>query len=137
MAKNNSNLHKAKEVKNDEFYTCIVDIENEMKYYKDFFKGKVVYCNCDDPKESNFFKFFRQNFLEYGLKKLITTGYKKNGHGVSYIIEEDMNGNKRIDEEEIIVTELQGDGGFESEECIAFLNEADVVVTNPPFNGKQ
>ena len=134
MAKNNSNLHKAKEVKNDEFYTCIVDIENEMKYYKDFFKGKVVYCNCDDPKESNFFKFFRQNFLEYGLKKLITTGYKKNGHGVSYIIEEDMNGNKRIDEEEIIVTELQGDGGFESEECIAFLNEADVVVTNPPFS---
>lgn len=133
MAKNN-NLHAAKNAKNDEFYTQISDIEKEVKHYKDFFNGKVVYCNCDDPKESNFFKFFREKFLEYGLKKLITTGYKKDGHGVSYIIDKDVNGNKKIDEEEIIVTELQGNGGYETEECIAFLKEADVVVTNPPFS---
>lgn len=133
MAKNN-NLHAAKTAKNDEFYTQISDIEKEVKHYKDFFNGKVVYCNCDDPKESNFFKFFREKFLEYGLKKLITTGYKKDGHGVSYIIDKDANGNKKNDEEEIIVTELQGNGGYETEECIAFLKEADVVVTNPPFS---
>lgn len=133
MAKNN-NLHAAKNAKNDEFYTQISDIEKEVKHYKDFFNGKVVYCNCDDPKESNFFKFFREKFLEYGLKKLITTGYKKDGHGVSYIIDKDVNGNKKIDEEEIIVTELQENGGYETEECIAFLKEADVVVTNPPFS---
>ncbi|MBP5722994.1 MAG: hypothetical protein J6X18_05410, partial [Bacteroidales bacterium] len=101
---------------------------------KDFFKGKTVYCNCDDPKESNFFKFFSLNFETYGLKKLITTGYKENGHGVVYIYEGDRNGNRMVDDSEIQVTELQGDGDFRSEECIEFLKEADVVVTNPPFS---
>ena len=134
MGQKNTNLHAAKAAKNDEFYTQLSDIEKELKHYKDFFKGKVVYCNCDDPKESNFFKFFSMNFEAYGLKKLITTGYKQNGHGVVYIYEGDRNGNRMVDDSEIQVTELQGNGDFRSEECIKFLKEADVVVTNPPFS---
>ena len=132
MAKN-SNLHAAKSAKNDEFYTQISDIEKELNHYNEFFKGKVVYCNCDDPKESNFFKFFSLNFERLGLKKLITTGYKKDGHGVAFVYEGDKNGSRKVDDE-IVVTELQGNGGYETEECIAFLKEADVVVTNPPFS---
>lgn len=134
MASKNTNLHSAKKAKNDEFYTQLCDIENEMKYYKDFFKGKVVYCNCDDARESNFFKFFSKKFHDYGLKKLITTGYKEDGKGVVLVYEGDKNGNNRVDDEEIITTELQGNGDFRSEECIEFLKEADVVVTNPPFS---
>lgn len=134
MGKKNTNLHAAKAAKNDEFYTQLSDIEKELKHYKDFFKGKIVYCNCDDPKESNFFKFFSMNFEAYGLKKLITTGYKQNGHGVVYIYEGDRNGNRMVDDSEIQVTELQGDGDFRSEECVELLKEADVVVTNPPFS---
>ncbi|MBP5724760.1 MAG: adenine-specific methyltransferase EcoRI family protein [Bacteroidales bacterium] len=134
MGQKNTNLHAAKAAKNDEFYTQLSDIEKELKHYKDFFKGKVVYCNCDDPKESNFFKFFSMNFEAYGLKKLITTGYKQNGHGVVYIYEGDRNGNRMVDDSEIQVTELQGDGDFRSEECVELLKQADVVVTNPPFS---
>ena len=134
MASKNTNLRKAQKAKSDEFYTQLSDIENEMKYYKDFFKGKVVYCNCDDARESNFFKFFSKKFHDYGLKKLITTGYKEDGKGVVLVYEGDKNGNNRVDDEEIITTELQGNGDFRSEECIEFLKEADVVVTNPPFS---
>ena len=76
MAKNNNNLTTAKKAKNDEFYTQLTDIEKEMYHYKDFFKGKVVYCNCDDARESNFFKYFSINFEFLGLNKLINTGYK-------------------------------------------------------------
>jgi len=133
MAKNN-NLHAAKTAKNDEFYTQLSDIEKELNNYKDFFNGKVVYCNCDDPRESNFFKFFSMNFERLGLKKLITTGYKKDGHGVAFVYEGDKNGNRKVDETEIQTIQLQGNGGFETDECIAFLKEADVVVTNPPFS---
>ena len=133
MAKNN-NLHAAKNAKNDEFYTQLSDIEKELNNYKDFFNGKVVYCNCDDPRESNFFKFFSMNFERLGLKKLITTGYKKDGHGVAFIYEGDKNGNRKVDETEIQTIQLEGNGGFETDECIAFLKEADVVVTNPPFS---
>ena len=133
MAKNN-NLHTAKTAKNDEFYTMLTDIEKEMRYYKDFFKGKVVYCNCDDARESNFFKYFSLNFEFLGLKKLITTGYKADGKGVVLVYEGDKNGNRRVDNEEIIVNELNGDGDFRSEECIEYLKECDVVVTNPPFS---
>ena len=133
MAKNN-NLHTAKTAKNDEFYTMLTDIEKEMRYYKDFFKGKVVYCNCDDARESNFFKYFSLNFEFLGLKKLITTGYKADGKGVVLVYEGDKNGNRRVDNEEIIVNELNGDGDFRSEECIEYLKQADVVVTNPPFS---
>ena len=82
---NNSNLHKAKKAKNDEFYTQLSDIENELKHYRDHFNGKVVYCNCDDPRQSNFVKYFSINFDELGLKKLIATGYKKDGHGVKLV----------------------------------------------------
>ena len=133
MAKNN-NLHTAKTAKNDEFYTMLTDIEKEMRYYKDFFKGKVVYCNCDDARESNFFKYFSLNFEFLGLKKLISTGYKADGKGVVLVYEGDKNGNRRVDNEEIIVNELNGDGDFRSEECIEYLKECDVVVTNPPFS---
>ena len=134
MAKKNANLHSAKKAKNDEFYTQLTDIEKEMKHYKDFFKGKVVYCNCDDARESNFFKYFSMNFEFLGLKKLITTGYKENGKGVVLIYEGDKNGNRIVDDSEIVVRELNGNGDFRSEECIEFLKEADVVVTNPPFS---
>ena len=130
----NSNLRTAKKNKNDEFYTQYTDIEKEMRYYKDFFKGKVVYCNCDDARESNFFKYFSLNFEFLGLKKLITTGYKADGKGVVLVYEGDKNGNRRVDNEEIIVNELNGDGDFRSEECIEYLKECDVVVTNPPFS---
>lgn len=133
MAKN-SNLHAAKVAKNDEFYTMLTDIEKEMSHYKDFFKGKVVYCNCDDARESNFFKYFSKNFEFLGLKKLITTGYKAEGKGVVLVYEGDKNGNRKVEDDEIIVRELEGSGDFRSEECIEFLKEADVVVTNPPFS---
>ena len=133
MAKN-SNLHAAKTAKNDEFYTQLTDIEKECKHYRDFFRGKVVYCNCDDARESNFFKYFTMYFETLGLKKLITTGFKADGHGVILTYEGDKNGNHIVDDEEIVVTEMQGNGDFRSEECIAILKEADVVVTNPPFS---
>ena len=133
MAKNN-NLHNAKRAKNDEFYTCLEDIEKEMCHYREHFRGKVIYCNCDDPKESNFFKFFSLQFEFLGLKKLISTGYKENGHGIAYIYEGDKNENNLPDDSEIRTYELQGNGDFRSEECIEFLKEADVVVTNPPFS---
>ena len=134
MASKNTNLHSAKKAKNDEFYTQLSDIEKEMAHYKDFFKGKIVYCNCDDARESNFFKFFANNFESLGLKKLITTGYKENGKGVKLVYEGDKNGNFMVDDAEVAMTELEGSGDFRSEECIELLKECDVVVTNPPFS---
>ena len=131
---NNNNLRSANANKNDEFYTMLSDIEKEMRYYKDFFRDKIVYCNCDDARDSNFFKYFSLNFEFLGLKKLITTGYKADGKGVVLVYEGDKNGNRRVDNEEIIVNELNGDGDFRSEECIEYLKQADVVVTNPPFS---
>ena len=134
MANKNTNLHNAKKAKNDEFYTQLSDIEKEMAHYKDFFKGKIVYCNCDDARESNFFKFFSNNFESLGLKKLITTGYKADGKGVKLVYEGDKNGNFMVDDTEVVMTELEGNGDFRSEECIELLKECDVVVTNPPFS---
>lgn len=133
MNKNN-NLTNAKREKNNEFYTMLSDIENELKYYRDQFRGKVMYCNCDDARDSQFFTFFSLNFEFLGLKKLICTGYKEDGHGVVLVYEGDKNGNKRVDKEEIKVTELNGNGDFRSEECVKFLKESDIVVTNPPFS---
>ena len=133
MAKN-SNLQSAKTAKNDEFYTQLSDIENELKYYRKHFVGKVIYCNCDDARESNFFKFFSMNFEFLGLKKLIATGYQADGKGVKLVYEGDKNGNRYPDFDEIEVTELEGDGDFRSAECIEILKECDVVVTNPPFS---
>lgn len=134
MASKNTNLHSAKKARNDEFYTQLTDIEKEMRHYKDFFKGKVVYCNCDDARESNFFKYFSMNFEHLGLKKLITTGFKESGKGVVLIYEGDKNGNRIVEDSEIEVRELEGNGDFRSAECVEFLKECDVVVTNPPFS---
>ena len=130
----NVNLSNAKRAKNDEFYTQLSDIENELKHYKNHFAGKVVYCNCDDARESNFFRFFQKKFNDYGLKKLITTSYNENGHGSVLVYEGDTNGNGKLDDTEIKVSELKGNGDFRSEECIELLKESYIVVTNPPFS---
>ena len=130
----NTNLSNAKKAKNDEFYTQLSDIENELKHYKNHFAGKVVYCNCDDARESNFFRFFQKKFNDYGLKKLITTSYNENGHGSVLVYEGDTNGNGKLDDNEVKVSELKGNGDFRSEECIELLKESDIVVTNPPFS---
>ena len=130
----NKNLHQAKKAKNDEFYTQLTDIEKECFHYREHFRDKVIYCNCDDARESNFFKYFAMNFEFFGLKKLITTGYKADGKGVCLVYEGDKNGNRVADDNEIQVTELKGDGDFRSEECIELLKQADIVVTNPPFS---
>lgn len=143
MAKND-NLHKAKRAKADEFYTQLSDIENECKHYWEHFKGKTILCNCDDPRVSNFFRYFSLNFEHLGLKKLICTCYKsnqiekfseQNSERAVYIeYYGDKNGNRQVDNNELEVKELQGDGDFRSAECIELLKEADIVVTNPPFS---
>lgn len=136
MTKNN-NLHTAKAIKNDEFYTQLEDIENELKYYKDYFKGKVVYCNCDgflNKEKSNFFMYFSLNYEFLGLKGLICTKYNPNGKGKKYEYYGDLNGDNYPDEEEVFTSELEGDGDFRSEECIELLKKCDIVCTNPPFS---
>lgn len=136
MAKNN-NLHTAKATKNDEFYTQLEDIENELKYYKEHFRGKVVYCNCDgflNEEKSNFFVYFSLNYEFLGLKGLICTKYNPNGKGKKYEYYGDLNGNNYPDEEEIFTSDLEGDGDFRSEECIEILKKCDIVCTNPPFS---
>ncbi len=140
----NKNLHKAKANKKDEFYTQLTDIERELKHYKKHFKNKVVYCNCDDPRISNFFHYFSYNFEKLGLKKLITTCYQnqdidlfsQNDTEQAIYLEYngDKNGNNVPDLEEIGIHYLKGDGDFRSEESIKLLKEADIVVTNPPFS---
>ena len=146
MAKSvaNINLSKAKKNKKDEFYTQLTDIEKELKHYKRHFKDKVVFCNCDDPRVSNFFHYFSYNFEKLGLKRLITTCYKNQdmesfSHNDSekavYLeYEGDKNRNNIPDPEEIGIKTLKGDGDFRSEECIELLKQADIVVTNPPFS---
>lgn len=134
MANKNNNLHNARKAKNDEFYTTRESVENELNNYKEHFRGKVVYCNCDDPIESEFTWYFARKFEDWGLKRLISTGYKENGHGVMYVYEGDKNGNRMPDRDEWVVTELKGNGDFRSNECVEFLKEADVIVTNPPFS---
>lgn len=136
MTKNN-NLNTAKATKNDEFYTQLGDIEKELKYYKDYFKGKVVYCNCDgflNEEKSNFFVYFSLNYEFLGLKGLICTKYNPNGNGKKYEYYGDLNGNNYPDEEEIFTSDLEGDGDFRSEECIGLLKKCDIVCTNPPFS---
>lgn len=140
----NKNLNKAKKIKKDEFYTQLEDINNELKHYREHFQGKTVLCNCDDPRVSNFFKYFAYNFEFLGLKKLITTCYKNQNadlftqgqceRAVYLVYEGDKNGNHIPDAEEIGIMPLHGDGDFRSQECIELLKEADIVVTNPPFS---
>lgn len=160
----NKNLHKANRAKNDEFYTQLSDIENEVKHYKDQFRGKVVFLNCDDPYESNFFKYFASNFNHLGLKKLIATSYagspivgtqlplplmaglKPNGKQPLKIeINEvpDVDGNGAVDLSDVryllendknTATPITGNGDFRSDECVKLLKQADIICTNPPFS---
>ena len=126
----NTNLHNAKSVKNDEFYTMLEDIEKELSHYTNHFKDKVVYCNCDDPEWSNFWKYFHINFTSLGLKKLISTHY--NSEGVSYIKTYEGGADDDISVDDI--TPIKSNGDFRSEECIKILKSCDIVVTNPPFS---
>lgn len=160
----NKSLTKAAKDKNDEFYTQLTDIEKELRYYREHFKDKVVLCNCDDPFESNFFKYFVLNFNRLGIKKLIATCYAdspianqqislldvgcdetSDGKPYKAIVTKvyDTTGDGSIDMFDVAklfkmgentLTELAGDGDFRSEECLELLKEADIVVTNPPFS---
>jgi hypothetical protein len=160
----NRNLNKAGQAKKDEFYTQLADIEKELKHYKSYFRGKVVYCNCDDPFESHFFKYFAINFNALKLKKLITTSYVKSpivGNRlptmeieglkpsgkepfkieITKVPDRDNDGAINITDVEYLLkhnkntaTPLHGNGDFRSEECVELLKEADIVVTNPPFS---
>lgn len=114
----------SKASKSDEFYTLLSDIENEMQIYFPHFKNKVIYCNCDDPKISNFWKYFYQNFEKLGLKKLISTYYKPKGYSFK----------TEYDGKETIRTRFVGDGDFRSRECVETLKDSDIVVTTPPFS---
>ena len=160
----NTRLNQAAKAKKDEFYTQLADIEKELKHYKDQFRGRVVYCNCDDPFESNFFKYFAANFNALGLKKLITTSYDKSPivgdqlplfevEGLKpegkepFKIEinevKDLNSDGAIGLKDVewllkhdanVATPLKGNGDFRSKECVDLLKKADVIVTNPPFS---
>lgn len=163
----NENLHKANKTKNDEFYTQLTDIEAELKHYRKHFKDKVVFCNCDDPYESNFFKYFAMNFNYLGLKKLIATCYQgspivyeqltffgddvlmeqalseKKPYKIEITEVEDADGDGAVTLADVeyllknkknVLTLLDGDGDFRSQECIEILKKADIVVTNPPFS---
>lgn len=160
----NSSLGAAKSAKKDEFYTQLTDIEKEMRHYRDHFNGKTVLCNCDDPYESNFFKYFALNFNLLGLKKLIATCYtgspiaqkefnlfsepetpmvSRKAYKAIVTKVYDKTGDGAVDMQDVEalfrtreneITELNGDGDFRSPECLALLDEADIVVTNPPFS---
>lgn len=140
----NKNLHAAKSSKKDEYYTQLSDIEKELKYYKNHFRGKVVYCNCDNPRISNFFHYFSYNFKKLGLKKLITTCYRSvnpelfsnNDSEKAIFLEYDgsKSGGNVPNVDEIGVVHLDDDGDFRSSESIELLKQSDIVVTNPPFS---
>ncbi|MEN3943007.1 adenine-specific methyltransferase EcoRI family protein [Prosthecobacter sp. SYSU 5D2] len=137
-------LTEAKANKKDEFYTQLIDIQRELQHYENHFQGKVVYCNCDDPQISNFFKYFSVNFERLGLKKLIAACYKdqsvdlfseqKSEKAIYLEYTGDNNSNNVPDPEQIGIQYLKGDGDFRSAECIELLKQADIVVTNPPFS---
>lgn len=160
----NKNLNAAKTAKKDEFYTQLTDIERELQHYWQHFRGKTVLCNCDDPYESNFFKYFALRFNQLGLKKLICTCYdgspvmgselslfaldaegeeKKVAYKVEITEVSDVNGDGAVDLADVeylikndknVLSILRGNGDFRSRECIELLKEADIVVTNPPFS---
>lgn len=133
MAKN-SNLTRAKNAKNDEFYTQSADIENELKYYRPHFKDKIVYLNCDDPTTSNFWRYFYRSFEFLGLKKLISTHYNMDGSSSYALIYEGGHDNADGFDEGVTKVDLKGNGDFRSPECVEYLKQSDVVVTNPPFS---
>ena len=130
----NNLLQKAKKLKNDEFYTQIQDIERELQYYKNHFEGKIVYCNCDDPYTSNFFKYFVSNFKELKLKKVIASCFKEQTPNLFSTKEIGKAFFAEYEGEKIAVSYFKGDGDFRSAECIALLKQSDIVVTNPPFS---
>lgn len=140
----NTGLNRAARAKKDEFYTQLSDIENELRHYKEHFRGKTVLCNCDDPHISNFFHYFAYNFEHLGLKRLITVCYKNQEpdwfsmntceQAIWLDYRGDKNGNCVPDPNEIGIQLLRGDGDFRSAECIELLKQADIVVTNPPFS---
>lgn len=160
----NKVLQNAKNAKKDEYYTQLVDIELELKHYRHHFQDKVVFCNCDDPYESNFFKYFALNFNKLGIKKLIATCYdgspvlgnellldfgfttdepKKVAYKVEITEVKDYNGDGAINLADVaylmqndknVISILQGNGDFRSQECIELLKESDIIVTNPPFS---
>lgn len=121
---NNSNLHKAKKEKNDEFYTRYEDIEKELVHYKDELFGKTIYCPCDDYRVSEFPKFFKDKFKDLGLKKVISTNYDLGNGAWCWT----------YDGQEETINELQGDGDYNSPECSSLRDSADLVCTNPPFS---
>lgn len=129
MAKND-NLHKAKDAKNDEFYTRIEDVAEELRHYKKHFAGKVVFCNCDDPTWSAFWRYFHLNFAELGLKKLISTHYDRTEPTYKMEYEGGDDNNVEVG----VKTPLEGNGDFRNKECLDLLDESDIVVTNPPFS---
>ena len=125
-----ANLRKAKEAKNDEFYTLFTDVSKEMRHYEAHFKDKIILCNCDDPTWSAFWKYFHLNFSALGLTKLISTHY--DGNEPTYRMEYTGGDDNNIDVG--VKTPLEGNGDFRNQECLDILDEADVVVTNPPFS---
>lgn len=126
----NKNMNKAKVEKNDEFYTRLEDIQEECWNYRTYFKGKTIFCNCDDPKWSNFWKYFHIYFNTFGLKELVSTHYEPNGS--SYVL--NYRGENDIDCGMGRMYSLKGNGDYASEECLRLLDRADIVVTNPPFS---
>ena len=126
----NANLHKAKDAKNDEFYTQLTDVSKELMHYKQHFKDKIVFCNCDDPTWSAFWKYFHLNFKELGLKKLVSTHYDKSEPTYKMVYE----GGDDNDIEAGIKKLLEGNGDFRNKECLDLIDESDIVVTNPPFS---
>lgn len=139
-----SSFAAARAAKMDEFYTQLPDIERELSNYRDHFKGKVVYCNCDDPRVSGFVHYFSYNFERLGLKKLVATCYKNQNmdlfsqhdreRAVKLVFTGDKNGSGVPDPSEFEVELLEGDGDFRSPESIELLEQSDIVVTNPPFS---
>lgn len=157
----NTNLVQAKRAKNDEFYTQFNDIEAEMTAYYEYnhevFRNKIILMPCDDPEWSNFVRFFATNFKRYGIKALISTSYAESGtndkltdieknspyydakkhktHGKLFVMTGDMNGDGKIDSDDVSFQKyLEGDGDFRSEEVTKLRDEADIIVTNPPFS---
>lgn len=137
----NNILHKAKSSKSDEFYTLLEDIERELIFYKDCFRDKTVYCNCDNPKESNFFKYFFDNFKSLGLKKLIASYYVPDTRTLFSDCSSTCGGyvecsaqDTETEISDLPIKALTCDGDFRSEECVALLKQADIIVTNPPFS---
>lgn len=128
------NLHIAKQQKLDEFYTQIGDIERECSRYREQFKGKVIFLNCDDPMESNFWRHFALNFTRYGLKKLVATHFEREKPSYKLELTGDMNEDGTVNDDDVVKTPLKQNGDFRSDECIEILKEVDIVVTNPPFS---